>query len=66
MHADLDLKKKQAFWETPKGFAAVVAALALTIGAIGWVVGYSIARAPQPMFPPGTVITIPQAGNAGR
>lgn len=66
MQADWALKKKQAFWETPKGFAAIVAALAVTIGAIGGVVGYQIGRAPQStaqqiVLPPGTVITIPSA-----
>jgi membrane protein YqaA with SNARE-associated domain len=44
--ADLALKKKQAFWETPKGFAAIIAALAVTIGTIGGVVGYQIGRTP--------------------
>lgn len=60
--ADLALKKKQAFWETPKGFAAIIAALAVTIGAIGGVVGYQIGRTPaaqQLVLPPGTTITVP-------
>jgi hypothetical protein len=44
--ADLNLKTRQAFWETPKGFAAVIAALAITIGAIAGVLGYKIGSAP--------------------
>jgi hypothetical protein len=57
------LADRQHFWETPKGFAAVVGALTVTIGALGGVLGYTIGRTPQqpPMFPPGTVITIPPA-----
>jgi hypothetical protein len=63
MQADLTLKRRQAFWETPKGFAAVIAALAVTIGAIGGIVGYQIGRTPQAVtqqviLPPGTTIQI--------
>jgi hypothetical protein len=63
MQADLTLKRRQAFWETPKGFAAVIAALAVTIGAIGGIVGYQIGRAPQTVtqqlvLPPGTTVQI--------
>ncbi len=65
MQADLALKKRQAFWEAPKGFAAIVAALAVTIGAIGGIVGYQIGRSPsvttqQFILPPGTTIQIGQ------
>lgn len=58
-----EARRPTAFWETPREFAAVVGALAVTIGALDGVLGYTIARAPQqqPMFPPGTVITIPPA-----
>lgn len=67
MHADLSLKQKQAFWETPKGFAAVIAALAVTVGAIGGVVGYQIGRSPpqQIIFQPGS-ITVQPAPSGGK
>lgn len=66
MQADLALKKRQAFWEAPKGFAAIVAALAVTIGAIGGIVGYQIGRSPpavppQIIFQPGSIIVQPAA-----
>jgi hypothetical protein len=71
MQADLTLKRRQAFWETPKGFAAVIAALAVTMGAIGGIVGYQIGRAPQIVtqqliLPPGTTIHIGPAPGQGK
>ena len=46
MRADLDLKRKQAFWESPKGLAAIVGATALVFGTIAGLLGYQIGRAP--------------------
>lgn len=60
MCADLKLKERQWLWETPKGIAAMAAAMAVVIGAIAGVLGYQIARTPPAQvaqFPPGTVIT---------
>lgn len=65
MRADLNLKRKQAFWETPRNLAivlgAVVALAATAAGIFGWNFGRDLAKSQQPMFPPGTVITIPPA-----
>lgn len=63
MVADLKLKQKQALWETPKGFAAIVAALAVTIGAIGGILGYTLrgAQPPQVIFQPGSIVVTPAA-----
>jgi hypothetical protein len=44
MEQDVKLKTRQAFWETPKGFAAIIAALAVVIGTIGGLVGYQIGQ----------------------
>jgi hypothetical protein len=46
MRADLRLKERQSIWETPKAIAAIIAALAVTIGAIGGVIGYQIGARP--------------------
>jgi hypothetical protein len=54
MRADLDLKVKQAFWETPKGLAAVVAATAVIIGAIAGVLGFKLGQTPP--APPQVII----------
>jgi hypothetical protein len=65
MQADLDLRRKQIGWETPRNIAAVIAALAVTVGAVGGFVGYQIGRSPptpiaqQFVLPPGTTITTP-------
>ena len=54
MRADLDLKRKQVFWETPKGLAAIVGATALVFGTIAGLLGYQIGRTPP--APPQVII----------
>lgn len=50
---------------TPRNLAivlgAVVALAATAAGIFGWNFGRDLAKSQQPMFPPGTVITIPPA-----
>ncbi len=69
MRADLKLKDRQFLWETPKGIAAIAAAIAVTIGALtglaGGFIGYQIGvRPPAPgptiIFQPGSIV-VPQA-----
>lgn len=61
MQADLDLKRKQGIWETPRNIAILVTAVA----AIAGVLGFRLGREPpqaiqiQVTFPPGTVIQTP-------
>jgi hypothetical protein len=62
MRADLNLKTRQTFWETPKGVAAVVAATAVLVGGVAGLAGYKIGSQPSqtiiiqvPPQPQGTV-----------
>ncbi len=41
MQADLNLKTKQVFWETPRNLAIVVGAVAAVAGVLGFKVGQS-------------------------
>jgi ammonia channel protein AmtB len=65
MLADLELKRKQSFWETPKALAALalatVAIAGLLAGWFGFHVGQDLSRQ-QPVItlPPGTTITVPK------
>jgi hypothetical protein len=62
MSVDLDLKRKQSFWETPKALAAVVATVAVVVGVVAGWFGYAVATRPTQLqlnFPPGTTITVP-------
>jgi hypothetical protein len=69
MRADLNLKRRQAFWETPKSLAglavATVAIFGLLAGWAGWNIGRDLARPSPPIqvtvqFPPGTTIHAPE------
>jgi hypothetical protein len=54
MRADLELKSKQAFWETPRNIAVLVATVAALAGVLGFKLGQN---APQPqivVLQPGT------------
>ncbi len=66
MRSDIDLKKRQVLWETPKGIAAMAAAIAVVVGAIAGVLGYQIGRTPQHIIrlPPGSTLTVSPAVQA--
>jgi len=42
--SDLNLRRKQAFWETPRNIAILLAATAAIAGAVGFKIG----QTPQP------------------
>ena len=46
MRTDIDLKRKQAFWETPRNVAIILGAWAALMAAIFGVLGYKIGSAP--------------------
>jgi hypothetical protein len=46
MRADLDLKRKQGFWETPRNLSIVLGAWTAIMAAIFGVLGYKIGSAP--------------------
>jgi hypothetical protein len=50
---------RQFAWETVKALAGILAAVAVMAGTILAVSNYLRPSSQQPMFPPGTVITIP-------
>ncbi len=63
MQADLRLKGRQAFWETPRNLAILGGALAAIAGTLGGLVGFKIAQGgPQPVqiiFQPGSIVAAP-------
>jgi hypothetical protein len=46
MQADLDLKRKQSFWETPKAIALIVATTAAISTAFAGFAGYRLGSQP--------------------
>lgn len=60
MQSQKQLADTQYRWEVAKALAAILAGCALFMGAVLAVANY-LHRYDQPMFPPGTVITIPAA-----
>jgi hypothetical protein len=58
MNTQNNLYRRQDRWEIVKALSGMFAACALMVGAI---VGLAHWIRPEPMFPPGTVITIPPA-----
>jgi hypothetical protein len=61
MAVNIEKMRSDLKWEARKFLVSIVLAFAATLGA-GAAIGNYLARhepAPQPMFPPGTVITIP-------
>jgi hypothetical protein len=55
------LADRQIFWEAAKALAGILAAVAVLTGSILALSNYLHPANQQPMFPPGTVITIPPA-----
>jgi hypothetical protein len=53
------LYRKPDRWEVVKALAAILAACAVMTGAIIGLSNYLHPASQQPMFPPGTVITMP-------
>ena len=48
LKVDLQLRKKQLVWETPRNIAILAAALAAIFSAIGGFIGYKIGASPSP------------------
>lgn len=48
MLADLKLKQRQGFWETPRNIAILVGAVAAITAAVAGVIGYKIGSQPPP------------------
>ena len=55
MRADLSLKDKQAFWETPRNIALLLAAVAAIAGTLGFKLGQS-SPPNQIVFQPGSIV----------
>ena len=47
LRLDVLLRKKRAWWETPRNFAILLGVFAAVVGAIAGVTGYKIGSAPQ-------------------
>jgi hypothetical protein len=61
MQADLKLRQKQSFWETPRNITLIVAAAAGIAGVLGFKLGQkepSFPTTQQFILPPGTTIQI--------
>jgi hypothetical protein len=61
MQADLDLKRKQSFWETPRNIVLIVTAAAGIAGLLGFKLGQHepIPAPPQIIFQPGSIQVLP-------
>jgi hypothetical protein len=55
---DLELRRKQVFWETPRNLAIVLGAMAAIFAAVFGVLGYKIGQTPAP---PPVIINLPAA-----
>ena len=45
--ADLGLKQKQAFWETPRNLVVIIGAIAAAVAAIAGLAGYKLGQNTQ-------------------
>lgn len=45
---DLELRRKQAFWETPRNLALVLGAVAAIAAAVAGLAGYKLGSQPPP------------------
>ena len=64
MRADLALKTRQSFWETPRNLVIMGAALTGIVATLAGLAGYKFAQTSQPqiVFQPGSiVVTAPPA-----
>jgi hypothetical protein len=58
--ADLNLRRKQGFWETPRNIAILVGTVAAIVAAAAGLAGYKIGSTP----PPSIIINMPPAGTS--
>jgi hypothetical protein len=54
---DLDLRRKQLFWETPRNLGLVLGAVVALSGLVFGILGYKIGQTPGP---PPVIINLPQ------
>jgi hypothetical protein len=63
MRADLALKTKQAFWETPRNLAIIFGAFAAIVATLAGLAGYKFgqqsATPTQIIFQPGSIVAPP-------
>jgi hypothetical protein len=59
MQADLLLKQRQAFWETPRNLALIIAAAVGIAGVVGFKLGQREPAATQIVLPAGAMIMVP-------
>ena len=62
MQADLRLKSKQAFWETPRNLVLIIGAATGIAGLLGFKLGQREPVTAQPtqiVLQPGSIITVP-------
>ncbi len=70
MRADLTLKGRQAFWETPRNLVIIISTLVALATVIAGFVGFKIGQSQPPpvnvtiSFPPGTSVQVPSAAVA--
>jgi hypothetical protein len=55
---DVDLRRKQTFWETPRNLAVLLGAMAAIFAAVFGLLGYKIGSTPPP--PPVVIYLTPQ------
>jgi len=55
---DVDLRRKQTFWETPRNLAVLLGAMAAIFAAVFGLLGYKIGSIPPP--PPVVIYLTPQ------
>ena len=58
MQADLKLKQKQAFWETPRNIAVLLGVAAAIAGVLGFKLGQNSPPV-QVIFQPGSIVAPP-------
>jgi hypothetical protein len=56
LEMDVQLRRKQVTWETPRNIAILAAAIATIAGVVFGVLGYNLGRAPSP---PPVIIQLP-------